>query len=364
MFLELLQTLSPLSFEKYMELALYHPEYGYYSRGNVPGKRGDFITAPCVHPLFGATLALQILEALEFLQNPKDFVIVEAGAGTGHLALDILTFLKRKDLKLPYFIIEPFPALRSLQEENLKDFLPQIRWFKDFKELPLFEGIFLCNELMDALPVHLIEKKREELFEIWLEFKEKEIREIYNPITEPEILKRIYPYVPSWSEGYRTEVCLKAQGIYESLSQKMKRGFLLIIDYGYPREDYYHPQRRKGTLLCYYRHKICDNPYFRPGHIDITSHIDFTYLKELGEQYGFLNLGFTQQGPYLASLGIDQVYKEFTEGTYKDKLALKTLLFPEGFGHSHWVLLQGKFLNFSFTYTFKGFRFSNRLNML
>ncbi len=347
-----------------MELALYHPDYGYYARGNVPGKAGDFITSPCVHRVFGATLGLQVLEAFELLKKPKDFVIVEAGAGAGYLALDILNYLAFKGFDFPYYIVEPFPALRALQEETLKDYLKNISWFQDFSELPPFEGIFLCNELFDALPVHLVEKREGELFEIWLEFRGGEVTEKLEKLTEPEILKIIYPYVPSWPEGYRTEVSLRAEEIYRALSQKMKRGLLVIIDYGYPRGDYYHPERKKGTLLCYFRHRACENPYFKPGHIDITAHVDFTLLRELGEKYGFLNLGFTQQGPYLASLGIDRVFLEISEGNFRDREALKLLVFPEGFGQSHWVLVQGRFLGFTKIPQLSGFRFSNRLKLL
>lgn len=364
MFLQLLEALSPLTFETYMELALYHPDYGYYARGNVPGKAGDFITSPCVHKVFGATLALQVLEAYELLNRSKNFVILEAGAGAGYLALDILEYLSLKGFHFPYYIVEPFSALRAFQEQTLSRYLSQVNWFKSFEELPLFEGIFICNELFDALPVHLIEKKGEDLFEIWVEFKEKEVTEKFEKLTDPEILKRVYPYFPRWPEGYRTEVCLRAEEIYKALSQKMKRGLIVIIDYGYPRADYYHPGRSRGTLLCYYRHRVCDNPYFKPGHIDITAHVDFTYLGELAEKYGFLNLGFTQQGPYLASLGIDQVFLEISDNSFKDKEALKMLVFPEGFGHSHWVLVQGRFIGLGSIPKLSGFRFSNRLKLL
>lgn len=364
MFLELLQALSPLTFEKYMELALYHKDYGYYARGNIPGRRGDYITAPCVHKAFGATLALQVLEVYELLGKPSKFVIVEAGAGAGYLALDILEYLEKKGYSFPYYIIEPFPALRAIQEEVLQSFYSQVKWFETLGDLPSFEGIFICNELFDALPVHLLEKREGELYEIWLIFKENEVMEILERITEPGILKRVYPFFPHWEEGYRAEVCLKAEEIYLYLALKMKKGLLLVIDYGYPRQDLYHPQRKAGTLLCYHKHQVVHNPYFKPGHIDITYHIDFTYLKELGERYGFLNLGFTQQGPYLASLGIDQVFMEISEDSPRDKAALKMLLFPEGFGQSHWVLAQGRLFSCYLEHPLKGFRFSNRLRLL
>lgn len=364
MLLDLLTRLSPLPFEQYMELVLYHEDYGYYTRGNVPGKRGDYITSPCVHRVFGATLALQVLEVYELLGKPPQFLIVEAGAGAGYLALDILSYLAMKGLYFPYYIVEPFPVLKAIQEETLDEFQGQVKWVESFGDLPCFEGIFLCNELFDALPVHLVEKREGKLFEIWVIFREREVIEVLEKITEPEIIRRVSPYFPLWEDGYRTEVCLRAEEIYLYLALKMKQGLLLIIDYGYPRQDLYHPQRKKGTLLCFYKHRVVENPYFRPGHIDITYHVDFTYLKELGERFGFYNLGFTQQAPYLASLGIDQVFCEVSEGTFRDKEALKMLLFPEGFGQTHWVLAQGRFLGSWKRCPLKGFRFSNRLNLL
>jgi len=364
MFLELLKEHSPMPFAKYMELVLYHEDYGYYARGNVPGKSGDFITSPCVHQVFGATLALQVLEALELLNRPKDFVILEAGAGKGYLALDILTYLAKKGYHFPYYIVEPFPALQALQEETLSEFLDQVFWFKDFAELPPFQGIFLCNELFDALPVHLIEKHEGLIYEVWVEFRDREVFERLERFSEPEVLRRVSPYIPFWQEHYRTEVCLKAEEIYQVLSKKMIRGLLVIIDYGYPRGDLYHPERKRGTLLCYYRHRCVENPYFQPGHIDITAHVDFTLLRELGERYGFLNLGFTTQGAYLASLGIDRVFEEVSEGSFRDKEALRMLLFPEGFGQSHWVLVQGRFFSLEKEPKLRGFHFSNRLKLL
>lgn len=364
MFLELLHSLSPLTFERYMELALYHPDYGYYARGNVPGKKGDYITSPCIHKAFGATLALQAIEIFELLGRPRNFVILEMGAGAGYLAFDLLSYLHSHGLSFPYYIVEPFLPLKVLQEETLLPFKNQIIWVKNLEELPPFEGLFIANEVFDSLPVHLVERHEGNLWEVWVEFKGEEVREFLGELSEVEVLSRVYPYFVSWEDGYRTEVCTKGEEIYKILAKKLLKGLILIIDYGYPRDDLYHPQRKRGTLLCYYRHRIVKNPYFKPGHIDITAHVDFTYLKELGERYGFINLGFTQQGSYLTSLGIDKVFQEVAEGSIKDKEALKMLLLPEGLGQTHWVLAQGRFHGSSSIPKLKGFTFSNRLRLL
>ncbi len=364
MFLKVLEEFSPMTFEKYMELCLYHPEYGYYTRGNLPGKRGDYLTSPCVHKVFGATLALQILEIFKLLDKPSDFVIVEAGAGQGYLALDILSYLSQKEYFFKYYIIEPLPILKAIQEETLSEFKSQVMWYESLEKVPPFCGVFLCNEFFDAFPVHLIQKEEDRLMEIWVSVERGNIKEFLGELEEPQILKIVNPYSNFWIDGYRTEVNLRAESFYKILSQKLRIGAIIIIDYGYPRQDYYAPERYKGTLLCYYKHRVVENPYFKPGHIDITAHVDFTLLRELGERFGFINLGFTQQGAFLASLGIERVLYEVSEGSWRDREALKMLIFPEGFGTSHWVLIQGRFLNLSSKLELKAFRLSNRLNLL
>lgn len=364
MFLKILEENSPMTFEKYMELCLYHPEYGYYTRGNLPGKRGDYITSPCVHRVFGATLALQILEIFELLGKPSDFVIAEAGAGQGYLAMDILSYLAKKGYRFKYYIIEPFSVLRAIQEETLVDFKNQVFWYDSLEKIPTFSGIFLSNELFDSFPVHLIQKEKGELKEVWVSVEKGKIKEFLGELEEPQILKIVSPYINLWIEGYRTEVNLKAESFYKILSQKLRIGAIVIIDYGYPRQDYYAPERDTGTLLCYYKHKVVQNPYFKPGHIDITAHVDFTLLRELGERFGFINIGFTQQGAFLASLGVERVLYEVSEGNWRDREALKFLIFPEGFGTSHWVLIQGRFFNLSERPQLKAFMLSNRLNLL
>ncbi len=361
MLLEILEAESPMPFARYMELCLYHERYGYYARGPRLGRAGDYFTAPTVHRVFGATLAVQIMEIHALLGSPGDFVLVEAGAGEGYLALDILSYLERKGRAWPYWIVEPLPNLRALQEETLKPYAERVRWFRSLRELPLFSGVFVSNELFDSFPVHLVEKTGEDLREVYVRVEKGEIREELDALTQPEILKRVLPYALAWPEGYRTEVCLALEGFYKELSKKLVRGALLTLDYGYPRGDYYHPERRRGTLLAYYRHRVVENPYLRPGHQDLTAHVDFTALRELAEKYGLLNLGFTQQAPFLVSLGVERVLEEVSENTFRDREALKLLLLPEGLGSSHWVLVQGRGLSGA---TLRGFRLSNRLHLL
>ncbi|NPA39594.1 MAG: SAM-dependent methyltransferase [Thermodesulfobacteria bacterium] len=362
---DVLKSLSPMPFEKFMEVCLFHPEYGYYSKGNLPGKSGDYITSPCVHKVFGATIAIQVLEIYELLGKPNNFVIVEAGAGQGYLALDILSYLSEKGYKFNYYIIEPLKSIKSIQEQTLALFSSQVKWFNSLEELPCFIGIFISNELFDCFPVHLVEKRNSSLKEIWVEVDDSgEIKEVLRDLSNSKILEIITPFFKKWINGYRTEVCLKTFDFYEVLCKKLEAGAILTIDYGYPRRDYYSPERTKGTLLCYYKHKVIESPYLKPGDTDITAHVDFTSLKEAGEKHGLKTFGFTQQGSYLVGLGIERILVEVSEKNWRDIEALKFLVFPQGLGSSHWVLLQGKIPDLKEDYQFKGFSLSNKVYLL
>ncbi len=360
-FTKVLQRESPMTFARYMELCLYHPEFGYYARAPKIGKKGDYFTAPTVHPVFGAAVAKQIIEIWEILGRPKDFTLLEAGAGEGYLALDILSFLELKDVYLNYFILEPFPANREQQERRLKDF-PQVRWFASWEEIPSFEGVFLSNELFDALPVHLVEKTTDDLKEIYVSCEGNVLREEKGGLSRPEILTRVLPYANYWPEGYRTEVCLHYGAFFKEIAKRLIRGAVLTFDYGYGRADYYHPERLRGTLLCFREHQVFENPYLFPGRCDLTAHVDFTALKEEGEKYGLYPLGFTTQAAFLVGLGVEHLLSEIGRTNQRDVEALKLLLLPQGLGMSHWVLVQGRDL--SLKTTLSGFSLSNRLNLL
>ncbi len=360
-FAEILAEESPMTFAHYMELALYHPEYGYYARSPKIGKKGDYITAPSIHPVFGATVAKQIIEIWEIMGKPQDFVVCEAGAGEGYLALDILDYLKQKDFAFPYYILEPFSANRLRQEEVLEKHFDQVKWFSSWKEVPSFKGVFISNELFDSFPVHLVQKTEGELREVYISFKNG-VKELLAELSRPEILQRVSPFVSTWKEGYRTEVCLAYESFLKGLSQKLIQGVIITFDYGYGRRDYYHEERTRGTLLCFQEHRIFENPYLFPGKCDLTAHVDFTALKEIGEKLGFCTYGFTSQASFLVGLGVERLLAEIGRTQTKDIEALKMLLLPQGLGMSHWVLIQGRGL--SLETKFSGFKLSNRLKVL
>ena len=360
--LSILRQESPLTFARYMELCLYHPEFGYYARAPRIGKRGDFFTSPAVHPVFGAALAKQALQIWELMGRPDDFVLMEAGAGEGYLALDILDFLWAKGYTFPYFILEPFPANRSRQEEILAPYLDRVHWFSSWEEVPSFRGLFLSNELFDSFPVHLVEKTADDLREVYVVYTEEKLLETLGGLSSPEILERVLPYASQWPEGYRTEVSLAYAPFLKELSKRLVAGAVLTIDYGYPRADYYHPDRYQGTLLAFYQHQALENPYLYPGRMDLTAHVDFTSLKELGERFGLVSLGFTTQAAFLVGLGVEGLLSELGRTSPRDIEALKMLILPQGMGSSHWVLLQARSLPLQAK--FQGFSLSNRLHIL
>jgi len=357
---EILRAESPMTFARYMELALYHPEFGYYARAPRIGRKGDYFTAPAVHPVFGAAVARQILEIWELLGQPRDFVVLEAGAGEGYLALDILNFLGER--AFDYLILEPLAANRLRQEEVLEPHLERVRWLKDWSEVPPFVGVFVSNELFDSFPVHLIEKTDEDLREIYVLFDDDGVAEALGGLSAPEILERVFPYASHWPVGYRTEVCLAYEPFFKELAKRLVKGAVMTFDYGYSRADYYHPDRFRGTLLSFYRHQVVENPYLHPGHQDLTAHVDFTALKELGEKYGLVNLGFTTQAAFLVGLGVEKLLRQIGRTSQRDLEALKLLLLPQGLGMSHWVLLQTRGLPLETR--LRGFSLSNRLHIL
>ena len=258
----------PVTFEWFMEQALYHPELGYYSSGRCAiGRRGDYFTNVSVGPLFGRLLAAQFAEMWESIGRPDDFVIVEQGAHHGDFARDVLGAVRERApgffSALRYWIIEPFPILRERQREALRDFSEKLTWEKSLIDLEPFCGVHFSNELLDAMPVHLISRTR-------IGWQERCVAEsgdgfgfVTAPITDAELRRHLDTIPRHLSGPYETEVNLAALKWIESLAQKLIRGYVLAVDYGYSRDDFYAPERRSGTLQCYAHHRIIRSPLHR-----------------------------------------------------------------------------------------------------
>ena len=343
-----------ITFAKFMEQALYHPEYGYYTaeRERI-GKKGDFFTSSSVHSCFGRLIARQ-LEQMWQLLGRGDFVIVEQGAGEGHLCLDILDALAETAPEfydyLEYRLIEISPDNRLRQKKLLQHHLSsgRVTW-RELADMQEIQGCFISNELLDAFPVHLIEKHAGELREIYVVNKDGCFSEELRPLSSNSIEEYFQSVNIEPAEGNRCEVNLAAGDWISQVAGALQRGFVLTIDYGYLAEELYAPYRHAGTLLCYHQHQTNENPYQRVGGQDITAHIDFTSLQKVGEQHNLETLYFGQQYQFLMGLGFLEMLIELESRETNPakaqalRMNLKTLILPEGgMGESFKVLIQGK----------------------
>lgn len=299
-----------------MELALYHPQYGYYISGRERiGKKADYFTSVSVGPLFGKLLAKRFLKFREELGNPPDFEVVEFGGYRGQLREDVLA--AAPDLR--YRVIEAGD--------------------------PLPDSIIGCvftNEFLDALPVHLVQVKDGTWQEVYVDTG---FQEVLGPLSTPRLAEYLRDLPVQHMEGYRTEVNLRALDWLADVVQRLKRGWIITIDYGYERHEYFAPHHRDGTLLCYHRHAKSANPYANIGEQDITAHVEFTSFIEHGKKLGLEPVVFTDQSHYLLQIGESEI-AEIVERTAgkpsKERAAIHQLIHPEMMGRAFKVLVQRK----------------------
>ena len=295
----------PVPFTWFMEQALYHSEYGYYASARLRiGRRGDYYTNVSVGPLYGQLLASQLIEMWQLLGRPTRFTIVEEGAEDGQLAIDILSALREESLEaakcIRYIIVEPIPAKRRRQQSRFaSDLLANVTWQSGLDDLVPVTGAFISNELVDAMPVHLIVYRDEAWSELLVDFSGQEFAFVPARIETAELSLALQNLPAPLFSPYTTEVNLAAVRWIQEVSTRLERGFVLIVDYGFPRVEYYKPERTEGTLSCYSRHRRSDNPLERPGEIDITAHVDFTSLAEAASKASFNLAGYTDQHHFM-----------------------------------------------------------------
>ena len=351
-----------IPFSRFMELALYAPGLGYYSAGARKfGAPGDFVTAPEISPLFGRTLARQLAD----IMAQSALHILELGAGSGKLAVDVLGELERLDcLPERYDILEVSADLRERQQMLLRERVPhlavRVHWLDVLPEK--ISGAVIANEVLDALPVHLLRwrtalppsphgggiegegthgedasfnessptltpprREREQvLFERGVASEGGNFVWQERPPENPELLETAQKI--SVPDNYLSEISLAARGLIASLCGRMQQGVLLFIDYGFGAGEYYHPQRSQGTLMCHYRHHAHDDPFFRPGLQDITAHVDFTAAAESAIDSGAHLLGYVTQAHFLINCGIADFLAERDPENLRDYLPLSTQL--------------------------------------
>ena len=305
-----------IGFDRFMDLALYAPAMGYYSGGARKfGAAGDFVTAPEISPLFARTLATQAVQIMAASAQQ----IVEVGAGSGRLAADLLLELQQRGaLPERYAILELSGELRARQRATITERAPglldRVVWLDALPER--FDGLVLANELLDALPVQLVvwghEDDEQAIFERGVAVHQGEFIWVDRP-AGGRLLDRAQQLVDELSAeaplapGYLSEIGLAASDWTASWANIIGRGALLLIDYGFPRHEYYHPQRSSGTLMCHYRHHAHGEPFFLPGLQDITAHVDFTAIVEAGFDAGLEFSGYTTQGTFLLNCGLTDV---------------------------------------------------------
>jgi SAM-dependent MidA family methyltransferase len=337
----------PIAFEKFMEMALYEPALGYYASSSTEiGKAGDFYTSQHVHQIFGAMIGRQIEEIWRIMGATSEFFIIEPGAGRGYMCKDILNYLRKRDIikAFTYFIIETNPSLQKKQKELLSDFSDKVNWVRSPDEITKVNGCVLSNELLDSFPVHLIVME-EQLKQIYVGIENNEFKEIAGVPVIDALMDYIKEFSIDLPKGYRTEINLKIKEWIMALNKVLSEGFILTIDYGYPAHIYYSEERNRGTLLCYYKHQMNENPYENIGEQDITAHVNFSSVKKWGEEFGFKTIGFCQQGTYLVSLGIDEMIQELFNNShdYLFEIArIKRLILPGTIGETHKVMIQYK----------------------
>ena len=351
-----------LPFSRFMELALYAPGLGYYGGGAQKfGAAGDFITSPEITPLFAQCLATQAAE----IMAASEAEIIEVGAGSGVLAADLLLALEA-DGAAPhrYRILELSGELRARQAQTLAERAPhlaaRVEWLDALPQR--FSGLVLGNEVADAMPVSLLVWTGQGIFERGVinvdgsSFAWEDRPARAQLLTAAEALHVEPPYV--------SEIGLTAAAWVGEWGRVVERGALLLIDYGYPQREYYHPQRDRGTLMCHYRHRHHEDPLWLPGLNDITAHVDFTAVASAAHDSGLELLGYTSQARFLLNCGVtERLGKLLDQGDrvyLTASRAVTKLISPEEMGERFKVIALGRGLEHPLT----GFREGDRCHNL
>jgi SAM-dependent MidA family methyltransferase len=282
-----------ISFARYMQLALHEPGAGYYAGGARKfGPQGDFVTAPELGRLFGRTLARQLRQF--------ELPVLEFGAGTGALAETLLN-----EHPFDYSILETSAELRSRQSARLGE---RVRFLEELPER--FRGVVIANEVLDAMPVHAVAWRETGIVERGVSISHGKLSWAEKPASGGvlEAARRIEVPVP-----YESEINLAAPAWMKTLAERLEQGMILVIDYGFPRREYYHPQRSMGTLMCHYRHRAHGDPFAHPGEEDITAHVDFSAIAAAAREAGLEVLGYATQAQFLVNCGITEVLSEVNE---------------------------------------------------
>lgn len=341
----------PMTFARFMELALYGPERGYYRVPPVTaGRAGDFLTAPEAHPIFGAAIARQLDEMWRLLERPDPFTLREYGAGSGTLAEGILRGLRTDGSGLAdairYEPVEINPHRLAELAARLTEAGFADRLAPESAGGVTFVGCVLANEFLDALPVHRFERRNGELRELYVAWRDDRFVDVAGPPSTPALAERLAADEVELVEGQRGEVCLALDAWVDEAAAALGRGFVLVIDYGHPAGELYGPERHEGTLRGYVRHRVGADPYRSVGRQDLTAHVDLTALEREAEARGLTTVGVTTQAEFLVGAGAGELLGAIQADpstTVEDYLVLRAslmrMLDPRAMGRFRVVVL-------------------------
>lgn len=333
-----------IPFAHYMERVLHAPGLGYYSAGaHKIGAAGDFITAPELSPLFSHCIARQCQQVMAG-NNGMD--ILEVGAGSGRMASEVLRELERLEcLPAHYYILDLSADLRQRQRERLQQEVPQLMarviWL-DALPASGFNGIVLANELLDAMPVHLVRFDPEHPVERYVGWDGERLTWCDGPLSDARLAAAVARIIAEcgadeFDSEYISEINLAAVDWLRSIAAMLEQGLVLLIDYGFPRREYYIPERNEGTVMCHYRHQAHSDPLILPGLQDVTAHVDFTAIAESAVDAGLDVAGYTTQAHFLLGAGLmDALAVAAEKSTQEQQVmqaqAVKTLTMPQEMG--------------------------------
>ena len=337
-----------ISYADFIEAALYHPSHGYYMKEGIKiGREGDFYTTSNISDLYGRLMAKWYRNLVMEHQLPAK--VCEIGAGTGRFAKAFIEEWQTCDYEpLTYILVETSPYHRKVQKENVETFSDvTIVQVETLEEIKPFKGLIFSNELFDALPVHVIQKKEGQLFEVMVTIRENSLVELLIPLVDKQILRYLNEHQIILKESQRYEIPLAMMGLIHSIAQYVDKAIIITVDYGYTNEEWQEPSRKDGSLRGFHKHHLIDNILLNPGEMDITSHVHFDVVIEEGQKVGLTYMDKLRQDQFLLTLGILNELQDtfdpnpFSE-TSKRNRAIKSLIMPGGLSPFFHVILQHK----------------------
>ncbi|MDG5788732.1 SAM-dependent methyltransferase [Evansella sp. AB-P1] len=347
-------SMPPWSYSTYMATALYDEEIGYYMGESTKlGKEGDFYTSNHVHPVFQKTFGRFFQDVILKEEIPPLFC--EWGAGDGRFAFTVLSYLQEVDKECfnqsRYIIIEASPYHQEVIREKLRPFSDRVFIYSNFEEVrsqyPTFEGIIFSNEFLDAIPVHVVEKKQESLFEVRVDIdNKKNLYEVLTPCEDGPLVQWIEQYGPELPIGHRFEISLSMKEWIRSIENWLQKGLVVTVDYGYSNEELLSEQRREGSLRGYYKHQLINDPLQHPGEMDLTAHVQWDAYRKIAKENGLIEVFHDFQDKFLLKAGLftflqaEANVNPFSE-SFKQNRAIHSLVYPGGISSTFHVNVQG-----------------------